>query len=337
MKVSVWYNNEDIRIEEVPKPKPGHEEILIKVLACGICGSDIVEWYRLPRAPLVQGHEIGAEVVETGKAVTKYRPGDRVFVAPKVPCMKCDYCKSGHYPVCSNVKERLPGGFAEYVLVPESLVENGTYLLPDNITYDQSTFIEPLACVVRAQQLAGVRRNQTVMVMGSGMSGLLHVKLAKTKHCRVIATDINRKKLEFAGKMGADVTLDAAENVPERLVAENIGTADVVILCTSAIAAVDQAWKCVDKGGVIVFFAVPHPAEIITIPLNDFWTRETKIMTSYYCGPPDIDTAINLIETETIKVDDMITRRFALQDIAEGFRMVIEGKASLKVIIKPHL
>jgi L-iditol 2-dehydrogenase len=337
MKVSVWYNNEDIRIEEVPKPKPGHKEILIKVLACGICGSDIVEWYRLPRAPLVQGHEIGAEVVETGKAVTKYRPGDRVFVAPKVPCMKCDYCKSGHYPVCSNVKERLPGGFAEYVLVPESLVENGTYLLPDNITYDQSTFIEPLACVVRAQQLAGVRRNQTVMVVGSGMSGLLHVKLAKTKHCRVIATDINRKKLEFAEKMGADVTLDAAENVPERWVAESIGTADVVILCTAAIAAVDQAWKCVDKGGVIVFFAVPHPAEIITIPLNDFWTRETKIMTSYYCGPPDIDTAINLIETETIKIDDMITRRFALQDIAEGFRMVIEGKASLKVIIKPHL
>jgi L-iditol 2-dehydrogenase len=251
--------------------------------------------------------------------------------------MKCDYCKSGHYPVCSNVKERLPGGFAEYVLVPESLVENGTYLLPDNITYDQSTFIEPLACVVRAQQLAGVRRNQTVMVMGSGMSGLLHVKLAKTKHCRVIATDINRKRLEFAEKMGADMTLDAAENVPERWVAENIGTADVVILCTSAIAAVDQAWKCVDKGGVIVFFAVPHPDEKITIPINDFWTRETRIMTSYYCGPPDIDAAINLVESETIKVDDMITRRLPLQDIAKGFQMVVEGKESLKVIIKPHL
>jgi L-iditol 2-dehydrogenase len=336
MKVSVWYNNEDIRIEEVPKPKPGHKEILIKVLACGICGSDIVEWYRLPRAPLVQGHEIGAEVVEIGKAVTKYRPGDRVFVAPKVPCMKCDYCKNGHYPVCSNVKERLPGGFAEYVLVPESLVENGIYLLPDNITYDQSTFIEPLACVVRAQQLAGVRRNQTVMVMGSGMSGLLNVKLAKTKHCRVIATDINPKRLEFADKLGANFTIDAAENVPEQLVAKNKRLADAVILCTSAIAAVDQAWKCVDKGGVIVFFAVPHPAEKITIPLNDFWTREMKIMTSYYCGPPDIDAAINLIETETLKIDDMITRRLALADIAKGFQMVVEGKESLKVIIKPH-
>lgn len=337
MKVAVWYNNEDIRLEEVPRPRAGPGEILIKVLACGICGSDIVEWYRLPRAPLVQGHEIGAEVVEVGKAVTRFRPGERVFVAPKVPCMKCEYCKSGHYPVCSHVKERLPGGFAEYVVVPQPLVEIGTYLLPDRITDDQSTFIEPLACVVRAQQLAGVRPNQTVLVMGSGMSGLLHLKLAKTKHCRVIATDIHQEKLKFADRMGADITMPAAENVAQRLVAENIGMPDVVILCTSAAEAVDQAWQCVDKGGTIVFFAVPHPDVKITIPINHFWTRETKIMTSYYCGPPDLDAALGLIETGTIKVDDMITGRLPLQDIAEGFRMVMAGKASLKVIIKPHL
>ena len=336
MKVSVWYNNEDIRIEEVPRPKPGPGEMLIKVLACGICGSDIVEWYRLPRAPLVQGHEIGAEVVEIGKEVTKYRPGDRVFVAPKVPCMKCDYCKSGHYPVCSNVKERLPGGFAEYVLVPETLVKNGTYLLPDHVTDDQSTFIEPLACVVRAQRLAGVHGGQSVLVMGSGMSGLLHVKLAKSSSCRVIATDINPQKLKFADQMGADMIVDAAEDVPERLAADNMGLADVVILCTSAMGAVDQAWRCVAKGGVIVFFAVPHPDKKVTIPINDFWTRETKIITSYYCGPPDIEAAISLIETGTIKVDDMITRQLPLQDIAQGFQMVMEGKESLKIIIKPH-
>lgn len=337
MKVSVWYNNEDIRIEEVPRPKPGDKEMLVKVISCGICGSDIVEWYRLPRAPLVQGHEIGAEVVEVGKSVLAYKAGDRVFIAPKVPCMKCYYCKSGHYPVCSNVRERLPGGFAEYVLVPEALVENGTYRLPDNMTYDQSTFIEPLACVVRAQRLAGVRRNQTIMVMGSGMSGLLHVKLAKTKYCRVIATDINRKKLEIAGKMGADTTLDAAENIPEQLAAESTRMADVVFLCTSAMTAVDQAWKCVDKGGVIVFFAVPHPDKKVIIPINNFWTRETRIVTSYYCGPPDIDAAINLIETQTIEVDDLITGRLPLQNIAEGFRMVTEGHESLKIIIKPQL
>ncbi|MGD8944058.1 MAG: zinc-binding dehydrogenase, partial [Desulfobacterales bacterium] len=214
--------------------------------------------------------------------------------------------------------------------------ENGTYRLPDRISYDQSTFIEPLACVVRAQQLAGVRKNQTIMVMGSGMSGLLHIKLAKTKHCRVIATDINPKKLEIAGNMGADITLDAAEDVAARVVAANRRKADVVLLCTSAITAIDQAWDCVDKGGVIVFFAVPHPDKEVTIPINHFWTRETRIITSYYCGPPDIVTAINLIESRAIEVDELITRQLPLQNVADGFRMVMEGRETLKVIIKPH-
>ena len=331
----MWYNNKDIRIEEAPTPKPGSEEILVKVISCGICGSDIVEWYRLPRAPLVQGHEIGGEVVEVGGSVKNFMPGDRVFVAPKVPCMECYYCQNEHYPVCSNIKDRMPGGFAEYVLVPESLVENGTYLLPDNVTCDQSTFIEPLSCVVRAQRLAGVKNDQTVMVIGCGMSGLLHIKLAKAKKCRIIATDINEKRLEFAKKIGADFTINAKEDVPERLIAENRKKADVVILCSSAISAVEQAWKCVDKGGVVVFFAVPGPDKVVTIPINYFWTKEIRIITSYYCGPPDIVDAIKLIESGEIKVDDMITHKLPLKDTAKGFQLVMDGNESLKVIIKP--
>jgi L-iditol 2-dehydrogenase len=337
MKVAKWYNNKDIRIEEVPIPKPGPNEMLVKVMSCGICGSDIVEWYRLPRAPLVQGHEIGAEVVEVGESLKKFKPGDRVFIAPKVPCMKCDYCQKGHYPVCSTIKERLPGGFAEYVLAPPALIENGTYRLSDSITYDQSTFIEPLACVVRAQRLAGLDENQTVLVMGSGMSGLLHVKLAKAKKCRILVTDINPRRLEIAAALGAEVTLDAAENVAERLVAENGHKVDVVILCTSAMSAVEQAWKCVDKGGVIVFFTVPSPDKQVTIPINEFWTREIRIITSYYCGPLDITDAINLIETRTITVDDMITHQLPLNDIGTGFQLVMDGRESIKVIIKPNL
>ena len=336
MKISKWYSNKDIRIEEAPTPKPGPNEILVKIMSCGICGSDIVEWYRLPRAPLVQGHEIGGEIVEVGGSVKNFRPGDRVFVAPKVPCMECYYCKNEHYPLCSNIKDRMPGGFAEYVLVPESLVENGTYLLPNNVTYDQSTFIEPLACVVRAQRLAGIKKDQTVMVIGCGMSGLLHIKLAKAKKCRIIATDINEKRLEFAKKIGADFTINAKEDVPERLIAENRKKADVVILCSSAISAVEQAWKCVDKGGVIVFFAVPGPDKVVTIPINDFWTKEIRIITSYYCGPPDIVDAIKLIESGEIKVDDMITHKLPLKDTAKGFQLVMDGHKSLKVIIKPN-
>jgi L-iditol 2-dehydrogenase len=336
MKISIWYNNNDIRLQEIPIPKPGPKEMLIKVISCGICGSDIVEWYRLPRAPLVQGHEIGAEVVEVGEAVRKYKAGDRVFVAPKMPCMKCDYCKNGHYPVCSSVKERMPGGFAEYILVPEFLVENGTYLLPKNISYDLSTFIEPLACVVRAQRLAGVKKGQTMMVLGCGVSGLVHIKLAKAKNCRIIATDINKKKLEFAKKNGADFLIHAQENILEQLASINHKKADAVFLCTSALSAIDLAWKCVDKGGVIVFYAVPEPEKKVTIPINDFWRKEIRVITSYYCGPPDIVDAIKLIEEKKIELEDMITHRFPLKDIEKSFQLVMDGRESLKVIIRPN-
>ncbi len=311
--------------------------MLVKVISCGICGSDIVEWYRLPRAPLVPGHEIGAEVVEVGPSVKKFMPGDRVFIAPKVPCMQCDYCKNGHYPVCTNIPERLPGGLAEYVLVPNPLIENGAYRLPESISYDQSTFIEPLACVVRAQRLAGVQQGQTVMMFGCGMSGLLHLKLAKAKNCQVITTDLNARRLQLAAGFDADIIIDAAENVAERLKAANDKKADVVILCTSAMSAIDQAWKCVDKGGVIVFFAVPGPDKQITVPLNDFWTQEIQILTSYYCGPPDIHDAIELIESGKISVDDLITHRLPLKDTTRGFQLVLDGTESIKVIIKPNL
>lgn len=375
MKVSYWYNNKDIRIEEVPIPIPGPKEMLVKVISCGICGSDIVEWYRLPRAPLVQGHEIGAEVVALGDSVNKYKLGDRVFIAPKVPCMKCSYCKNGHYPQCSEVQERLPGGFAEYILVPEILVESGTYLLPENITCDQSTFIEPLACTVRAQRLAGVhpvrdnscfanpaggikptqsetsdsniqkesgtfsngvKKGQSVLVIGCGTSGLLNVKLAKAKGCKVIATDINKMKLKFAAHMGADIIIDAANNISEQLVAKNTQKADVVFLCASADSAMEQTWKCVDKGGVIVLFAVPGPDKKVIVPINDFWMKEITIITSYYCGPPDITEAMKLIESGNIVVDDLITHRLPLTDIAQGFQLVADGRESIKVIIKPN-
>ncbi len=336
MKVSIWYNNNDIRLMEAPTPSPEAEEILVKVMSCGICGSDVVEWYRLPRAPLVLGHEIGGEVVAVGDRVKKFRPQDRVFVAPKAPCMKCRYCMAGHYPQCAEIRERLPGGFAEYVLVPEALVKNGTYLLPENMTFDQGTFIEPLACVVRAQRLAGLKDDQTVLIIGCGMSGLLHVKLAREKRCKIWATDINNKKLDFAAKIGADVVMSATDDVGRRLVAESGHKADVVIVCAAAEAAIEQAWNCVDKGGVIVFFAVVGPEKKISIPLHDFWTKEITILTSYYCGPPDIEEAAQRIASGQIEVDDLITHRLPLTEIVEGFRLVMDGARSIKVIIKPN-
>jgi L-iditol 2-dehydrogenase len=340
MRAALWYNNRDIRLTEVPTPEPGPKEMLVKVMSCGICGSDIVEWYRLPRAPLIQGHELGAQVAQVGEAVTAYKPGDRVMIAPKVPCLECHYCREEHYPVCPNVKVRLPGGYAEYILVPEALIDKGTYRLPDTVSYDESTFVEPLACVVRSQKLAGVKDGFTVLVMGCGMSGLLQVKLAKSKGCRVVAADVNPARRELAKKNGADVVVDvvadAAGDVPARLIAETGRKADVVILCTSAMSAIDQAWKCVDKGGAVVFFAVPGPEKQVTIPLNEFWTQEIRVLTSYYCGPPDIAKALRLIETRTIEVEDMITHRLPLAEIVRGFQLVLEGRESIKVIVRPQ-
>jgi L-iditol 2-dehydrogenase len=336
MKVSYWYNNQDIRIEEVPTPTPGPKEILVKVISCGICGSDIVEWYRLPRAPVVQGHEIGAEIVAVGDSVKRYKPGDRVFIPPKIPCGTCFYCVNGHYPQCTEIKERLPGGFAEYILVPEVFVEHGAYLLPKKITYDQSTFIEPLACVVHAQRLAGIKTGDSVLVIGCGMSGLLHLKLAKAKGCKVIVVDINKKKLEIAARMGADVVIDSRDDVAARLIVEDGKKADVVLLCTAAEQGLEQAWKCVDKGGKIVLFAVPGPDRNVVVPINDFWMKEMTILTSYYCGPPDITEAMRLIESGSITVDDLITHHLPLVDIAFGFQLVLDGRESIKVIIEPH-
>jgi L-iditol 2-dehydrogenase len=332
----MWYNNNDIRLEEVPTPSPAQGEILVKVISCGICGSDIVEWYRLPRAPLVQGHEVGVEVVKTGEGVTKYKIGDRLFIAPKVPCLKCRYCLNGHYPQCNEIKVRLPGGYAEYILVPKELVSNGCYLLPDNISYDQSTFIEPLACVVRAQRLATLEEGQTVLILGSGTSGLLHIQLAKYKKCKVMATDVNKRRLEIAKSFGADHVVDAASDILSELIEFNGRKADAVIITTSALSALKQAWQAVDMGGVVVLFTVPAPEKDVVVPVNDFWRKEIRIITSYYCGPPDIEEAMDLILKRTIKVDDMITHRLPLKDTDKGFKMLLDGTKSLKIIIKPQ-
>ena len=336
MKVSMWYNNNDIRLEEIPTPSPGQGEILVKVISCGICGSDIVEWYRLPRAPLVQGHEVGVEVVEIGEGISKYKKGDRLFIAPKVPCLKCSYCLKGHYPQCTAVKDRLPGGYAEYILVPKELVLNGSYLLPDNVSYDQSTFIEPLACVVRAQRLASLQEGDTVLILGAGMSGLLHLRLAKYKKYKVVATDINKKRLELAKSFGADHVIDASTDVPKELISFNGKKADAVIITTSAMAAFKQAWATVDMGGVIVLFTVPGPEKDVIVPVNDFWRKEIRIITSYYCGPPDIEDSMGLIKNRDIVVDDLITHKLPLKDTTKGFKLVMDGNESLKVIIKPH-
>ncbi|MBN2043056.1 MAG: alcohol dehydrogenase catalytic domain-containing protein [Candidatus Aenigmarchaeota archaeon] len=326
MKVAVYYNNSDIRVEEREKPVPKDNELLVKVHSCGICGSDLVEWYRLPRAPLIPGHELGGEIAETGEIVTDFKAGDRVFVAPKIGCGECRYCRKGHQSVCPNVKKRLDGAFAEFVLVPEEMVKKAVFRLSESVSYDEATFIEPLACVYRAQKFAGVKKGDKVLIIGSGMSGILHIKLAIEKGANVTATDINQYRLDFAKRCGATAVAGG----------EIEGKFDVVILCAAALPAFETAWKSVDTGGTIILFTVPSPDKQVVVPVNDFWRKEVKIITSYYCGPDDLEESMKLISSKKIGVEDMITHRLPLERIQEGYRLVAEAKDSLKVIIRPN-
>jgi L-iditol 2-dehydrogenase len=173
MRVAMYYNNRDVRLEEIPTPKIGAGEVLVKVIASGICGSDVMEWYRIRKAPLVLGHEIAGDIVETGEGVYQYTIGDRVFVSHHIPCNTCHYCQRGYHTACETLHTTNydPGGFAEYIRVPRLNVDRGIFLLPDEMSYEEGVFIEPLACVVRGQRVADLQPGQSVLILGAASQG----------------------------------------------------------------------------------------------------------------------------------------------------------------------
>ncbi len=340
MRVAIYHSNNDVRLEEMPTPKIGRGELLLKVMASGICGSDVMEWYRVKKAPLVLGHEVTGEIAEVGPGVKRVKKGDRVFVSHHVPCEKCHYCINDHHTACETLHTTnfFPGGFAEYIRVPEINVEKGVYPLPKGMSYEEGTFIEPLACVVRGQRLAMMKPGLTVLVMGSGISGLLNVKLAKANGAgRVIATDVSEYRLDAAKRFGADATIHARDDVVAHLKEANMGRlADLVIVCTGATPAFQQALASVDRGGTVLFFAPSQPGVNLSVPVNEFWRNEITLMTSYGAAPRDLESALDMIRDGKVVVEDMITHTLPLEDTGLGFRLVADAGESLKVIIKPH-
>ncbi len=339
MRAAMYYANDDVRIVDLPKPKIGPGEILVKVRSSGICGSDVMEWYRKPKAPLVLGHEIAAEVAEVGAGVDQVKVGDRVFVSHHVPCGKCRYCQAGHETVCDTLRTTNfdPGGFAEFVRVPAINVTHGVFPLPKAISDDEGVFVEPLACVVRGQRLAGLRPGATVAVIGSGVAGLLHVRLAKASGAaKVIATDIVEYRKAAARKAGADIVIDGREDVPAKVREANDGLlADYVITCTGAPNAIAQGLGCVDRGGTVLFFAPSEPTARVEIPFNGVWREEVTMTSSYGGSPRDIREAIELLATRRVTVTDLITHVLPLAEAKKGFRLVAQATDSIKVVLRP--
>jgi len=325
MKVAVYHNNDDIRLEERPKPQIGKGEILVKIKASGICGTDVMEWYRKQKGPRVLGHEISGDVTESKN--DKFKVNDRVFVTHHVPCNNCKYCLEGNHTACETLHTGNfePGGFSEYVRVPKMNVDSGTLLLSDNVSYEEGTFVEPLACVVRAHRVINTQKNHKVLVLGSGVSGLLNIMYAKHIGTEVVATDVDDYKLTKAKEFGADKAINANSDYKYN--------ANKIIVCAGVMPAIKQAFDNVDRAGTILLFAIPQ--EDIKLPNLDIWRNEITITSSYGAAPKDLQESLDLIKNKKINVKDLVTHRFSLDKIREGFKLASKPDNSLKIIIEP--
>jgi L-iditol 2-dehydrogenase len=338
MRVAMYYNNGDVRLERLDTPRISNGEILVKIISSGICGSDIMEWYRIKKAPLVLGHEIAGEVAES--KADGYEQGDRVAVTHHVPCYECRYCRDGRETVCESLRTTSfdPGGFAEYARIPEINVKHGTFRLPDNVSYDEGTFVEPLGCVVRGQRAVGIKKGHTVVVLGSGISGMLHVQLAKASGAdKVIATDLSESRLAAIKKLGADVVINGRCDVPQAVRDSNGGRlADRVIVCTGALPAMKQAMSALDRGGTLLFFAPTLPNTEFPIKVDEIWKNCQSLVASYAADKRDLQEALDLIRDRKIDVNGMITRRLGIEETGKGFRLFAAGEDTIKVLIRPH-
>ena len=341
MRVAMYYNNHDVRLEEMPVPEIGPGELLLKVEASGLCGSDVMEWYRIQRAPMVLGHEVSGEVVQVGAGVDRYKEGDRMVVTHHVPCNACHWCLNNRHTACDTLHQTNfdPGGFSEYLRIPQINVDRGVFPIPDHVPYEEASITEPLACVYRGQKRANLQPGQNVLVLGSGLAGLLHINLARALGAgRIIATDMVDYRLQAARRLGADTAFPATEDVPARLREANDGRlADLVIVCTGALPALIQALQSVERGGTVLFFAPTEPGVSLPVSINDVFFRNDVTLTTTYAGAPaDLATALEMIGSGRVQVGQMISHRLGLAEAGLGFKLTAEAGDSLKVIIQPQ-
>lgn len=338
MKVAKLYSFEDIRIEDMTVPDIGPGDALVRVKACGICSGDVMPWYIEKKAPLVLGHEAVGEIVEFGREVQNFKKGDRVFFHHHVPCFECKYCKNGDYVQCKTWRESkiIPGGISEYAVIPAINLQGDTLLLPENVSFEEATLIEPVACVVKGLKRAKIREGDTMLVIGLGVMGQIHVMLAKEYGAeKIIGTDRVSYRLNRAKEFGADVVIDVSSVELRDVVAETINgdMADVVVVGPGDVDVMSQGIGCAGRGGRVLFFTPAKPGDALQFRPNDIYFKDINIITSYSCGPDDTKEALALISDGVINTNDLITHRFPLDKTPEAFKLTAKAKDSLKVIV----
>ena len=338
MKVAVYHDLHDIRIEDMPEPKIGEDEILVQMKACGVCGSDLMDWYLRDRAPLVLGHEPTGIVSKKGKQVDTVDLGDRVFVHHHVSCMTCHYCLSGDYTLCEQFHETNiePGGFAEYFRVPSPNLHIDTLKIPKNLSFEQATLIEPVGCCIRALKKCGLQYGDSIAIIGAGSTGLIHTALAKTYGAStIIVSDLVESRLDFATKFGADHAINPKnEDLTERVKAETDGRGvDIAIVTAPNLEAYKSGIDVCRKGGKLCVFAPTRPGEYIQMSPKELFFSEIRIIPSYSTSHVETRLALDLIASGRVNLQDLISHRFKLEETAKAFETALTGEKSLKVVV----
>lgn len=340
MKVAKYYSRHDVRLEETPVPEIGPGEILVQVKACGLCGSDLMEWYADSKAPTVLGHEPAGVVSRVGSGVEGFEVGDRVFAHHHVPCFVCHYCRRGNYSSCATFRKNgiYPGGFAEYIRVRAINVERDVLHLPPDLDFDEATLIEPTACAIRGMKRLGMQAGDTVLVMGVGVSGLLFTQLSRLWGASlIVATDLVEYRVRWALDLGADFAMSAsAPDWQTRVLDFTEGPGvDAVIVTPGSVSVMQDGLRLAGKGGTVLIYAPLPPGATLPVEVHDLLFGEKTVVTTYSCAPDDTRAALELIRRGRVRTEGLVTHRFGLDEVGDAILLAAEAAESLKIVIVP--
>ncbi len=327
-----------VSVVEMPEPVIGRGEALIRTRVSGICGSDLLDWYVAKKAGTVLGHELAGEIVAVGEGVGEFAVGDRIVPHHHAPCLACRECEAGQYVHCAEWRaSRLdPGGMAERVRIPAGNLARDTWKIPEGVSDEEASFVEPLATVVKAFRRGRFAAGRSVFCVGLGTTGQLAVRLARASGATAVAgADRAASRMELARASGADGLVDVGqEPLAQGALRLSRGRGfDFVFVCPGKPEALTDALAVVAPGGTLLAFTMVPPGQMWPLPFHDLYFREVAVVPSYSCGPDDTREASRLIAGRRVRVADLVTHRFGIERAAEAFARAREPDGSLKVVI----
>ncbi|MCL4435369.1 MAG: zinc-dependent dehydrogenase [Thaumarchaeota archaeon] len=327
-------------VEEIPVPQLDKGDILVEMKACGLCGTDIEKMHgQYTAARPVLGHEAAGVISEVGADVDDFKVGDRVFPHHHTPCYSCHFCKHGSETMCNSFRTSNldPCGFAEYFRVPAFNIQQGGVLkLPESVGFEAASLIEPVSCCIRGLNRCGVSKGDSVLVVGAGPMGLMHLQLLKQLGAQVLISEVNPVRIAYAREMGAHQVYDAAKmDVPSTVRKDTEGRGvDVALVAAGSPKTIVQALKSVRKGGTVCLFGVPVVGSVLDYDFSNIFNAEVSIVSSYGSTERETNEALRMIEENLIDSASLITNRFRLEDFGKAVETAMKGN-SLKIVITP--